>query len=57
MARKDRNQTNRLQVTLSCTVCGSRNYKTTKARSDEEGLSLKKFCRVCNAHTIHIDSK
>jgi large subunit ribosomal protein L33 len=48
----------RLPVTLCCAVCGSRNKRTTKARHDgSEALTLKKFCKVCNRHTIHTESK
>ncbi|MCH2109527.1 MAG: 50S ribosomal protein L33 [Polyangiaceae bacterium] len=56
MGRK-REDEKRLPVALSCTVCGSRNYKTTRARGHEGQLQLKKFCRVCEAHTLHVDGK
>jgi large subunit ribosomal protein L33 len=53
-----RRNTERVQIVLSCTECGSRNYKTTRARREGiQPLSLKKFCRICNRHTIHIESK
>ncbi|HOU94768.1 MAG TPA: 50S ribosomal protein L33 [Polyangiaceae bacterium] len=48
----------RVTVALACTICGSRNYRTTKARRDGAGaLELRKFCRVCNAHTTHLESR
>ncbi len=48
----------RVSITLACSICGARNYKTTKARKPGlELLTLKKFCRDCNAHTQHIESK
>ena len=52
-----RAKSQRTQVALSCTECGSRNYKTTKVRRDGvPALSLKKFCKICNRHTTHIES-
>ncbi len=48
----------RIQVALSCSECGARNYKTSKARRDgAEPLRLKKFCKVCNKHTLHLETK
>ncbi len=48
----------RIPIALSCSVCGARNYKTTKARKDgTKPLQLKKFCSTCNAHTVHIEGK
>jgi large subunit ribosomal protein L33 len=50
-------RTQRIEVALSCTECGSRNYKTTKARREgAPALTLKKFCKICNRHTTHIES-
>jgi large subunit ribosomal protein L33 len=45
----------RVAVSLSCTECSARNYKTTKKR--EAKLELKKFCKACGKHTLHRDSK
>ncbi|HEY6561952.1 MAG TPA: 50S ribosomal protein L33 [Polyangiaceae bacterium] len=48
----------RVSVALSCSVCSARNYKTTRIRRDGvKPLSLKKFCKTCNHHTVHIESK
>ena len=50
--------TTRVVVSLSCSVCGERNYKTTRAvRGGTKPLELKKFCKKCNAHTLHHESK
>ncbi|MES1175172.1 MAG: 50S ribosomal protein L33 [Myxococcales bacterium] len=47
-----------MPVALCCSVCSTRNYKTTKApRPDSEALSFKKFCNICNLHTVHIEGK
>lgn len=42
---------------LICEVCLSRNYVVMKKTSETERLSLKKFCRRCNTHTTHKESK
>ncbi|HEY3235312.1 MAG TPA: 50S ribosomal protein L33 [Polyangiaceae bacterium] len=48
-------QTRRIRIALTCSQCGSRNYKTTKARS-HEALNLKKYCKSCQQHTLHIEA-
>ncbi|GMV18633.1 MAG: 50S ribosomal protein L33 [Polyangiaceae bacterium] len=48
----------RLRVALACEVCGERNYKTTIARREgSQPLCLKKFCKTCERHTVHKESK
>jgi large subunit ribosomal protein L33 len=48
----------RIPIALCCSVCSTRNYKTTKSpRSDDTALTLKKFCNVCNLHTVHVEGK
>jgi large subunit ribosomal protein L33 len=54
-ARGQQDASARVSVSLCCTVCQSRNYKTTK-RSDKP-LEIKKFCKNCTAHTVHVASK
>ena len=49
--------TTRVAVSLSCSVCGERNYKTTRSGQGGKPLELKKFCKKCNAHTLHRESK
>jgi len=47
----------RLPIVLVCTVCGGRNYKTTRSRQpDNKPISLKKFCRTCDGHTLHLET-
>jgi len=51
MAKEDR-------VILTCTVCLSRNYTTTRNRKNQnERLELKKYCKTCGKHTIHKETK
>jgi large subunit ribosomal protein L33 len=48
----------RARVVLSCSACGGRNYKTTRVqREGATPLKLSKFCKACNHHTEHIESK
>ncbi|MGC4090019.1 MAG: 50S ribosomal protein L33 [Polyangiaceae bacterium] len=46
-----------MRIALACSVCGARNYKTTKSLREGEALSLKKFCTHCSQHTVHIEGK
>ena len=45
----------RAPVTLACSECKARNYKTTK--SPEKVLEIKKFCKQCQRHTLHRETK
>jgi large subunit ribosomal protein L33 len=51
----------RQRITLVCSVCQARNYQTTKAprRGGESAdpLEFKKFCKHCDKHTLHRESK
>lgn len=42
---------------LACEECNSRNYTTVKSNDDTERLEMKKFCKTCNAHSIHKETK
>ncbi|TCG10532.1 50S ribosomal protein L33 [Mycoplasma todarodis] len=46
---------NRKKVILACEVCRSRNYSTPK--SVTERLTKNKFCKKCNAQTLHKEEK
>jgi large subunit ribosomal protein L33 len=45
----------RTPVSLACSECKSRNYKTTKAPG--QVVSLMKFCKHCKKHTPHNETK
>jgi large subunit ribosomal protein L33 len=45
----------RVPVSLACTECKARNYKTRKA--PEDYVELKKFCKQCKKHTLHRETK
>jgi large subunit ribosomal protein L33 len=46
----------RVSVSLACTECKSRNYKTTKTPGSQ-AIELKKFCKQCKKHTLHRETK
>jgi len=54
---KEQQHARRIPVALCCSVCTTRNYKTTKSPAEGAALSLKKFCNVCNLHTVHLEGK
>ncbi len=47
----------RIDVSLACEVCGSRNYRTTRKPTQQGQLKLKKHCPKCNVHTMHTETK
>ena len=46
------------KIILACSECGSRNY-TIKSNNTArtERLEVKKYCRFCNKHTLHKETK
>jgi large subunit ribosomal protein L33 len=45
-------------VTLACTECKQRNYTTTKNKKNTpDKLEFKKYCRFCQKHTSHRETK
>lgn len=50
MAKKEQ----RIVIGLTCTVCKSRNYVTSKNKLNvTEKLALVKYCKTCRKHTPH----
>lgn len=48
----------RPKITLACEVCKNRNYITRKnKRNDPDRLEIKKFCRNCNKHNAHKETR
>lgn len=46
------------KIILVCTDCLSRNYSTSVNKKNRTTrLQLSKFCKRCNKHTIHKESK
>lgn len=50
-------------VSLECTQCKNRNYRTSKQMKSKGSnkpvakLELKKYCRKCRTHTQHKERK
>ncbi|MFM7390656.1 MAG: 50S ribosomal protein L33 [Vampirovibrionales bacterium] len=50
--------TKKRKIILACADCQSRNYSSFKNASNHpERLELYKFCRKCNTHTLHKETK
>ena len=48
----------RVKVTMGCYEGKQRNYHTMKnKKNDPDRLEMKKYCRFCKKHTIHIETK
>ncbi|WP_096186200.1 50S ribosomal protein L33 [Evansella halocellulosilytica] len=46
------------KIVLACSHCHSRNYSTNKTMQQQgERLQVKKYCKACGTHTIHMESK
>jgi large subunit ribosomal protein L33 len=55
---KSSNSMAREKVILECTDCKSRNYFTTKnKRKHPERVETRKYCRRCNGHRVHKETK
>lgn len=58
MAKKDGR---RVRFFLECTACEGvkrRNYRSVRNRHNTpEKMSLKKYCPVCRAHTLHKEAR
>jgi large subunit ribosomal protein L33 len=47
----------RIEVSLVCTECESRNYRTTRKKEQQGQLIFKKHCPKCRRHTVHKETK
>ena len=48
----------RTKITLACTECKQRNYNMTKEKKNHpERLETKKYCKFCQRHTMHKETK
>ncbi|MFN7253211.1 MAG: 50S ribosomal protein L33 [Anaerobacillus sp.] len=48
----------RKRIVLACDICKSRNYTTEKNKATAtERTEIRKFCKVCNEHTLHLETK
>ncbi|HFE64990.1 50S ribosomal protein L33 [candidate division KSB1 bacterium 4484_188] len=45
-------------IILECTECKQRNYTTKKnKRLHPQRVEFKKYCRFCNKHTVHKETR
>ena len=45
-------------VAMECSVCGNRNYRTSKQmRGTTTKLELTRFCNTCRKHVAHKEKK
>ncbi|HHZ19221.1 MAG TPA: 50S ribosomal protein L33 [Firmicutes bacterium] len=45
-------------ITLACSECKNRNYRTTKnKKNNPERLELKKYCKFCRQETVHRETR
>ncbi|MCH8287187.1 50S ribosomal protein L33 [candidate division KSB1 bacterium] len=45
-------------ITLECIICNQRNYSTTKnKRLHPDRVEYKKYCKFCQNHTIHKETR
>jgi large subunit ribosomal protein L33 len=51
------NMAERINVSLVCSECESRNYRTTRKKDTQGQLTLKKHCPKCKRHTVHKETK
>ncbi|WLD93512.1 50S ribosomal protein L33 [Alkalihalobacillus sp. AL-G] len=48
----------RVKVILACEICKQRNYTTMKNKTTEQNrVERKKFCKQCQTHTLHRETK
>ncbi|WP_221569205.1 50S ribosomal protein L33 [Alkalihalobacillus sp. TS-13] len=48
----------RTKVILACEQCKQRNYSTKKNKASDQGrIEMKKFCKHCQTHTLHRETK
>ena len=48
----------RTKIILACVDCKQRNYNTTKEKKNHpDRMETKKYCRFCNKHTAHRETR
>ncbi|WP_188385876.1 50S ribosomal protein L33 [Ornithinibacillus halotolerans] len=46
------------KIILSCAICSSRNYSTSKNVSTQSNrMEVRKYCKNCGQHTLHRETK
>ena len=45
-------------VSMECSVCGNRNYRTEKrVKGQTARVDIRKYCPSCRKHELHKDKK
>jgi len=45
-------------ITLACTECKNRNYRTNKNKKNTpDRLELRKYCKFCRQETVHRETR
>ena len=44
-------------ITLQCTECKNRNYRTQKDPKATNKLELQKYCKFCRGHRAHKEKR
>ena len=48
----------RVRITMACGSCKQRNYNTMKnKKNDPDRIEMRKYCRFCQKHTVHKETK
>ncbi|MBE3595334.1 MAG: 50S ribosomal protein L33 [Candidatus Carbobacillus altaicus] len=48
----------RVNIILACTECKQRNYATSKNKKKHpDRMEFRKYCRYCNTHTLHRETR
>lgn len=48
----------RIGISLECTVCKERNYRSVKnRRNNPDRVELQKYCKRCRNHTLHRETR
>lgn len=48
----------RERITLACTECKNRNYTSNKNKKVTTArVELKKYCKFCQTHTLHRETR
>lgn len=44
-------------IALKCTECNTKNYTEYKTKNIKEKIEEKKYCPICQKHTVHKETK
>ena len=47
----------RENVSLECSECGNRNYRTSREMRRGKRLQLRKYCKHERKHTLHVEKR